>query len=557
MAFIGKQTGMGVVNGVSNPLKDNPPIVSFNFVLRVEGLWDIACKSIKIERKENEFDLIQEGGLNDYPHRVRKQITRMFTLRIEQYVGAGFMDPLSLGTKLVVPLLLSVGRYTNPAFFLPDRQYIFTGCEVTAKEPGELQSERSGLLTESTTIAYESMFTIDTPFDSIKKSWEFDGFKKEGKGEGSRRDPANTELTEAEMIARTMRWSMSKEHGDGSELRTEPSTSSRQNLYLNAAETSKKDMADKSKLWMFDEKDAANVQPVKNFRGRGDSSRQNMSLNMFDTHIDEMTENAALWQFNPEDESVLELQSKSTEGIGKKSRQDYPDGTKITKNKSRNESIEGTHRWDFDPSDRNSIDPKKHEKGIGFSSRQNIKEDEKTSYGYDTPTETMRQNAKEWKFDEKDKNNKGYEYINHKGTGEESRQNKGMVPPETPRGTMINLAAQHEWKFDEKDVNNTGLQHINKKGNEKGSAQKGGLTENTRDDMAKLTSRWSFDPADESNPTPNKNKEGKGNASRQNNRGDYAGITELSKDKMKEMANLWPPKQSAQSIADFLSGGNK
>ena len=39
--------------------------------------------------------------------------------------------------------------------------------------------------------------------------------------------------------------------------------------------------------------------------------------------------------------------------------------------------------------------------------------------------------------------------------------------------------------------------------------------------------------------------------------GDYTGIAELSKDQMKDKASLWPPKQSAQNIADFLSGGNK
>ncbi len=559
MALLGDQNILGNTDGgIANPLVDKPPIVSFNFVLRVEALWDIACKSIKIERKENEFDLIQEGGLNDFPHRIRKPITRMFTLRIEQYVGAGFLDPLSLGTKLTLPLLLSVGRYTNPAVFLPDRQYIFTGCEVTAKEPGELQSERSGLLTESTTIAYESMFTIDTPAEGIKKTWQFDKFNKAGTGESSRDMRfADYELTQEEMAARTQRWSMGQEHG-GIDKRTDPSSSSRQNLYLNAAEASKEDMAKKSKLWSFDEKDAVSEDPLakKNYQGRGDSSRQNVSKNMFDVHTDEMAAKASLWEFDKKDEKNAGLQSINHEGTGKKARKEYPTKDIADKNKSRSASIEGTRRWNLDPADKNNKTPKKNEKGVGTSSRQHLSDYHEDSYGYDTPTKDMLDNAKQWQFDDADKNNKGLQTINHKGKGQVSRQNEKMVAAETPRGTMINTAAEHEWKFDERDTNNTGLQNINKMGNEKVSSQKGGISEASRDSMGKKTAKWDFDPADVSNTTPNKNKEGKGSASRQNKRGDYAGITELSKDQMKEKASLWPPKQSAQSIADFLSGGN-
>ena len=554
--------------GIANPLEDKPPIVNFNFVLRVEALWDIACKSIKIERKENEFDLIQEGGLNDYPHRIRKQITRMFTLRIEQYVGAGFVDPLSLGTKLVLPLMLSVGRYTNPAIFLPDRQYIFTGCEVTAKEPGELQSERSGLLTESTTIAYESMFTIDTPFEGIKESWAFDQFNKDGNGKGSRdKRFADYELTQAEMAARTQRWSMveaSKAQGI-SDVRTEPSVSSRQNLFLDSladsmVDMSKEDMAKRAKVWTFDEKDAYKIETTKNYQGRGTASRQNVNTNSlynsYDTHMDEMAGKAALWKFDEKDQNNTGLQMINHEGAGAKSRQSFMDETKIEKNKSRNDSIAAANRWDFNPDDKNNKTPKKDQKGVGVHSSQNLKTFGEDEYGYDTPTDTMLENAQKWQFDEKDENNKGLQTINHQGKGDVSRQNRKM-PAETPRGTMINEAAKHEWKFDEKDQQNTGLQYINKKGNEKTSSQKFGEEEVSRDNLAKKTARWNFDPSDVNNTSPNKNKEGSGNASRQNKRGDYAGITELSQDMMKEKASHWPPKQSAQNIADFLSGGNK
>ena len=540
--------------GIANPLEDKPPIVNFNFVLRVEALWDVACKSIRIERKENEFDLIQEGGLNDFPHRIRKPITRMFTLRIEQYAGAGFLDPLSLGTKLVLPLMLSVGRYTSPAIFLPDRQYIFTGCEVTAKEPGELQSERSGLLTESTTIAYESMFTIDSPFEGTKSTWAFDKFNKDGNGNGSRKKTMEPfELTEAEMAARTQRWSMAKEHG-GIEVREDASTSSRQNLFLNTEEESKAAYIEKRKLWTFDDKDAGSTDTKKNYQGRGASSRQNISMNRFDTHRDEMEQNAALWEFNPADKEVKELQKKSKSGAGKASRQNLREPFSAETEKTRDDLAAKTRRWDFDENDKNNTTPPKGTKGQGTSSR--FQYDEETDRKLNPSAEVMRANAKQWEFDPSDATvTDPFAKRHPKGTGDVSRQNEKMKAADPDRDTMINAAKQ--WGFDEKDVNNSGLQNINKKGNEKASAQKLNDEEVSRDNLAKKSSLWTFDPADEGNASPNKNKEGKGNAARQNLRGDYTGIAELSKDQMKDKASLWPPKQSAQNIADFLSGGNK
>ena len=557
MAMGFSQDAFGDISGVSDPTKDNPPIVNFNFVLRVELLWDIACKSIRIERKENEFDLIQEGGLNDYPHRIRKPITRMFTLRVEQYVGAGFLDPLSLGTKLVLPLVLSVGRYTSPTLFFPDRQYIFTGCEVTAKEPGELQSERSGLLTESTTIAYESMFTIDSPFETEKKIWQFDGFAKSGKGDSSRNKTMEAfELTQNEMTARTQRWSMSKQHGDGSEERTEPSVGSRQNLYLNTTEASANEFAKKHKLWTFDSADAGEYDPMKdrNYQGKGDASRQNIAKNMTDVHKADMKSKASLWTFNPEDEKVKEFDKKSKSGAGKAARQNLRAPFSENAEAARDDLAKKSRRWDFDENDKNNTTPPKGTKGQGTSSR--FQYDEETEKKLNPSVEKMRENAKQWEFDPSDATvTDPFAKRHPKGTGDISRQNEKMKAADPDRDTMINAAKQ--WGFDEKDVNNSGLQNINKKGNEKASAQKQNDEEVSRDNLAKKSSLWTFDPADEGNASPNKNKEGKGNAARQNLRGDYTGIAELSKDQMKDKASLWPPKQSAQNRADFLSGGNK
>ena len=55
---------------VSNQGKN--PLVNFNFMLRVELLHDLPCKSVKSFSSELEYDYIQEGGLNDYVHMRRK-----------------------------------------------------------------------------------------------------------------------------------------------------------------------------------------------------------------------------------------------------------------------------------------------------------------------------------------------------------------------------------------------------------------------------------------------------------------------------------------------------
>ena len=52
------------------------PLVNFNFMLRVELMFDLPCKSVRAFTRELEYDYIQEGGLNDYVHMRRKPITR-------------------------------------------------------------------------------------------------------------------------------------------------------------------------------------------------------------------------------------------------------------------------------------------------------------------------------------------------------------------------------------------------------------------------------------------------------------------------------------------------
>lgn len=135
-------------------------LTSYNFLLRVEAKYDLACRSVQAFRKENEYEYIQEGGLNDYVHMLRKPVNQPPTLEIERYVTDHDVDPLPLGAVLSMPVLLLVSRELNK-FEKVRRSYAFTGCVVTGKEHGGLDAESSALLTEKITIAYQELFVID------------------------------------------------------------------------------------------------------------------------------------------------------------------------------------------------------------------------------------------------------------------------------------------------------------------------------------------------------------------------------------------------------------
>lgn len=144
------------------------PLVNFNFMLRVELLFDLPCKSVRAFSRELEYDYIQEGGLNDYVHMRRKPISRPFTLEIERYVGVDYMDPLPLGADLTLPVLLFVSR--NHDQFIPGvvaRTYVFTGCTVMKKTYGDLVADQSGLLVETTTLGYREMLCVDIPWSEV------------------------------------------------------------------------------------------------------------------------------------------------------------------------------------------------------------------------------------------------------------------------------------------------------------------------------------------------------------------------------------------------------
>lgn len=144
------------------------PLVNFNFMLRVEALYDLPCKSIRAFSKELEYDFIQEGGLNDYVHMRRKPITKPFTLEVERYVGVDYFDPMPLGADLLLPVVLLVSRYRGQFIpFVVARTYVFTGCTVMKKTYGDLVGDQSGLLVETTTLAYRELLSVDIPWSRL------------------------------------------------------------------------------------------------------------------------------------------------------------------------------------------------------------------------------------------------------------------------------------------------------------------------------------------------------------------------------------------------------
>lgn len=210
------------------------PAVSYAFALQVEAAFFLPLKSVRVFNKENEFDYYQEGGLNDYVHMLRKPISKPFTFQVERYVGvdagfldqnSGFIDPLALGTDLILPLVLYVNRspsakwYNNISFENCARAYVFTGCTVTAKEYGELNAEQSKLLTETTTIAYRELITLNQISPDWEKGdvWQMtaDSYLGGGEAHDSNRTKGNASKKDQETKGKEGMWEISKDDFDG------------------------------------------------------------------------------------------------------------------------------------------------------------------------------------------------------------------------------------------------------------------------------------------------------------------------------------------------------
>ena len=284
------------------------PATNFNFILRVEGAFDLPCKSVHVFQKENEYEYIQEGGLNDYVHMKRKPISKPFTFQVERYVGVDglLVDYLANGTELVLPLVLLVNRYHWNGYPYPTRTYVFTGCTVIGKEYGELNAERSGLLVETTTIAYREMVNVDVGIGAnagetweyqpkseeekkeaekkrlthSKRYWAFDDKKYSGKGEGSARHPENEKRKE-ELLADRRLWNPDKKKV------TESKNSARQPEDFLEIKTEGEGQK-KERLWAFDN---------QTYSGKGEGSARHPEN---EKRKEELLKDSRLWAFDAE-----------------------------------------------------------------------------------------------------------------------------------------------------------------------------------------------------------------------------------------------------------------
>ena len=141
----------------------NDPIPAFRFILRVEGLWDLPVKSVGSFQKNNEYEHIQEGGLNDYVHMRRKPISQPFTFTVERYITNTWVDPLLNGSELTLPILLIVYQDDDTV----GHTFAFTAPKVQGVSYGEINAEKSGLMTQTVTIAYNMLYVIPNYVDLI------------------------------------------------------------------------------------------------------------------------------------------------------------------------------------------------------------------------------------------------------------------------------------------------------------------------------------------------------------------------------------------------------
>lgn len=146
----------------------NDYIPAYSFSLWVDAQV-VPLRSVKPFRYEAEYDVIQEGGVNDYVHLVRKGVTKPFTLTVERYADTSIvLETLSVGYESTLPMLLLIyNAAESVSSKMPLRTYVLTGTKVMSKEYGELNSERSGLLTETVTIAYKTITCVNSDISKI------------------------------------------------------------------------------------------------------------------------------------------------------------------------------------------------------------------------------------------------------------------------------------------------------------------------------------------------------------------------------------------------------
>ena len=515
-------------------------IPSFNFMLRVDGAFDIPLKSVQPFSRDNEYEPIQEGGMNDYVYLKRKPITQPFKLVIERYVNynLSIADPLSNGTELLLPLLLFVGNNTGGSQTY-SRYYTFTGAVVMGKQYGGLDAEKSGLLTETITFGYNHMFCTTLPLseDVTDPAWKLES-KTGGKGKlyaSKGRNLDNNTVKEAEMAEKAALWQFDDKKVDGKGKK------SQKPLPGSVDENGKKiENKPEQRKYIFGLENNENYQ-----KAEGETSTRSAKVLPKST--------------GKEGEKAGSVELTRGQMIEKAQRFEWDEGGLYTGNgvrKARHHDdlmekhtqtmVENAKEWKFD---------KKTKAGAGTRSSQNYKElpdGSSTGLGRAEDTQTTMEGRaakgvkitdngtdgnkgiapRRWNFDDKAPATKD-------GKGDRSRQNavadkngeveSGIGVSEASKEEMIN--ARKKWAF--------ARDKYVKEGNKVQSAVKAeGVVEEDAKSMAQKAKKWDFDE---------KKKEGDGERSRQNavaegNGADGAtglGVTELDRDSMIKGAKKW------------------
>lgn len=517
-------------------------LTNFNFMLRVNGIDDVPLKSVRAFTRENEYDYIQEGGLNDYVHMRRKPVSKPFTLVCERYIPTQFNDPLSNGSEMLLPLMLFIGRNVGRKFNVVAalRCYVFTGAVVMSKEYGQLDAEHAGLLTETVTIGYNRMFCVTNPtddfdeyaawkmnetleettegntkqlysknpktpmqngmskkgFTQLAKKFKFADGEVLGNGELSAAPNPNEELSKGDMVDRRRSYIFAAENnenyqGDAKSVRSAQNAQySDKTLGENRGikELTKKEMANLARK--FELTDA------KSFTGNNQLSSKRNDPNK-ELHLEDMMGNASKWEFDgPKKEGAgaqhgQNAMSRNTENSG---------GDNVAgvgaKELSKDEMAQRATRREF-----------------GSISTEPVKSE-------------FTEASSKWEFEGTSKD----------GNGKRSRQNAkpagtdvaGIGAKEASKDKMAK--ASHKWAFTDK---------YSKEGNNVRSGKKPadvGIKEANIEDMQGKSARWEFDGT---------SKDGKGKSSRQNAKADGGddvsgmGVTELSRQDFEEAAAKW------------------
>ena len=519
---------------------------NFNFMLRVNGIDDVPLKSVRAFSRENEYDYIQEGGLNDFVHMRRKPVSKPFTLVCERYIPTQFNDPLSNGTELTLPLMLFVGRNVGRKFNAGAalRYYVFTSAVVMSKEYGQLDAEHSGLLTETVTIGYSRMFCITNPLDeddqyeawqmnedldpdstgntkqkyskngktplaNMEKKrmfvenaykWAFDEDDVTGNGQVSAaRNPKEKELSKGDMVNNRRSYNFGAENnvnftGDAKSVR-----SAQNSLYsdkklgenLGIKELTADEMAAKARKFLLTDREHYAGNKMLSSR-RNDDTKE--------PHLEEMIGKASKWKFD----------GTSKEGAGVQHGQNAVLRDSGTANE---DGVAG----------RGAKELSKQEMEANASLRPfgGINEPVKDEFA---------EAAKKWEFDGTSKEGKGTR--NRQNANQLSENDiSGIGVTEASKDKMAKVA--HKWAFTDKYTKNGNNVISGKK------ASDVGIKENNIDEMEGRASLWEFS---------GNAKDGNGQGSRQNAKVEGTGensnvsgmgVTELSKGEFVEAAAKW------------------